>query len=195
MAPLVRQVMKQTRARIFRGDTREPRARSSACQRRQTPKRPQPLPLQRRRRNETLGRARRHRRQPHQPRPGLGQAAHSLVTAGRQSARHNASQPLNFRCSIPPDDLRRDLLSPPHQPPYQNTPILRRKVAKLAGLLDFLAGRRRLCAFREREELDELRSRPAETALDRADLDLANRRRLLVRQTVRADEDQHFALL
>jgi transposase, IS5 family len=35
MAPLVRQVMKQTRARIFRGDTREPRARSSACSSRQ----------------------------------------------------------------------------------------------------------------------------------------------------------------
>ena len=34
-APLVRQVMKQTRARIFRGDTREPRARSSACSSRQ----------------------------------------------------------------------------------------------------------------------------------------------------------------
>ena len=43
-------------------------------QRGQAATRPQPLPLQRRCRNEALGRARRHRRQPHQHRPRHGKA-------------------------------------------------------------------------------------------------------------------------
>jgi len=58
-------------------------------QRRQTPARPQPLPHQGRCRNETLGRAWRHRRQPHQHRRRHGEAV--LAEAGRPIACHHQS--------------------------------------------------------------------------------------------------------
>jgi hypothetical protein len=58
-------------------------ARRTGCegthQRRQAQTRPQALPLQGRDRHAALGRARHHRRQPHQPRPGHARA--SLLVA------------------------------------------------------------------------------------------------------------------
>src|SRR5579871_3392587 len=63
-----------------------------------------------------------------------------------------------------------------------------------ACLTNALAGER-IGVFVEPEQLDELGAGAAETALDRADLDFADRRRLLVGQAVGANQDQHLALL
>ena len=64
----------------------------------------------------------------------------------------------------------------------------------LSRLPDLFALDRRLAGPFEREKLDTLRAGAAEAALDRADLDLADRGSLLIRKAVRADEDQNFTL-
>ena len=46
----------------------------------------------------------------------------------------------------------------------------------------------------ESKKLDQFRTRPAQTALDRADLDIADLGRFFVGEAARADQSQHLAL-
>src|SRR6266536_6489854 len=89
-------------------------------QRRQAATRARSLPLQRRCRNEALGRARRHRRQHYQHRPCHGKAGCTVSACSPLSLRH---------FNTPPGQPRRVIVLRASSATIPKTPILRRKVA------------------------------------------------------------------